>query len=60
MEIIEHHNNSYKVKLSKGEHSIGYLFGFMEDVKAEFDVSEYQVSQTSLEQIFNNFAREID
>jgi hypothetical protein len=32
----------------------------MEDIKAEFDVSEYSVCQTSLEQIFNNFAKEAE
>jgi hypothetical protein len=29
----------------------------MEDLKESYDISEYQVSQTTLEQIFNNFAK---
>jgi hypothetical protein len=29
----------------------------MEDIKLEYSISEYSVSQTSLEQIFNNFAK---
>jgi hypothetical protein len=56
--VIEHINNTYKLKVTKDNYSIGYLFGFMEDIKAEYEVSEYSVSSTSLEQIFNNFARE--
>jgi hypothetical protein len=28
----------------------------MEDVKEQFKISEYSVNQTTLEQIFNNFA----
>ena len=30
----------------------------MEEIKESFNISEYSVSQTSLEQIFNIFARE--
>lgn len=55
-EIIEHYNNSWKLKLSRDNYSIGYLFGMMEDIKDKYDINEYQVSQTTLEQIFNNFA----
>jgi hypothetical protein len=57
-EIIEHHNNSFKLKVQKLDYSIGYVFGFMEGVKNIYEISEYSVSSTSLEQIFNNFARE--
>ena len=32
----------------------------MEDLKVELSISEYSVSQTSLEQIFNNFAKEAE
>ena len=60
LQIIEHHGNNYKFKVSKDGHSIGYLFGYMEDIKTKFDVIEYSVSQTTLEQIFNNFAKEIE
>ena len=49
LDIIEHHNNSFKLKVSKDRHTIGYLFGLMEDIKAEFEISEYSVCQTSLE-----------
>lgn len=59
-EVIEHYSNSYLVKVSKDNYSIGYLFGLMEDIKESFAISEYSVSQTTLEQIFNNFAKEAE
>ncbi len=46
--------------VSRDNYSIGYLFGLMEDIKNDYDFSEYQVSQTTLEQIFNNFAKEAE
>lgn len=56
-QIVEHYNNSWKIKVSRDNFSIGFLFGMMEDLKGEYDINEYQVSQTTLEQIFNNFAK---
>jgi len=35
--------------MDKEDFTIGYLFGLMEDNKAQFEVSEYSVSQTTLE-----------
>jgi hypothetical protein len=46
--------------VSRDNYSIGYLFGLFEDIKEQFFISEYSVSQTSLEQIFNNFAKEAE
>ena len=60
IELLEHFSNSYVVKVSKDNYSIGYLFGFMEGFKTQYSISEYSVSQTTLEQIFNNFAREAE
>jgi hypothetical protein len=57
LNVIEHYNNSYKLKVSRDNYSIGFLFGLMEDIKEDYSISEYSVSQTSLEQIFNNFAK---
>ncbi len=48
-EIIEHFNNSYKIKVSRDSYSIGYLFGMMEQVKNQYSISEYSVCQTTLE-----------
>lgn len=60
VEIIEHYSNSYKIKVSKDNFTIGYLFGMMEEIKVQYSISEYSCSQTSLEQIFNNFAKEAE
>ena len=56
VEIVEHWNNSWRLKIQRGDYSIGYIFGLVEDNKAQFEISEYSVAQTTLEQIFNNFA----
>lgn len=57
-EIVEHWGNSWKLKIPRDlEKSIGYLFGLVENLKNQAEVKEYSVSQTSLEQIFNNFAQ---
>ena len=59
VEILEHYGYSYKMKIRRGQKSIGYVFGLFEDeIKKRFEVSEYSVSQTTLEQIFNSFAKE--
>jgi hypothetical protein len=54
--VIEHYGSSWKLKVSRDKYSIGYLFGLMEDIKSIYQISEYSVNQTTLEQIFNNFA----
>ena len=56
LKILEHYGNFWKIKVSRDEFSIGYLFGLMEKIKGNFNISEYSVAQTSLDQIFNNFA----
>lgn len=41
--------------------SIGYLFGFIEKMKAneeKYLINEYQAQETTLEQVFNQFAKE--
>ena len=44
LDIIEHYNNSWKLKVSRDNYSIGFLFGMMEDLKESYDINEYQVS----------------
>lgn len=57
--LIEHYGNSFKLKLPTFERSIGILFGLFEDeYKESFRIDEYSINQTSLEQIFNNFAKQ--
>ncbi len=60
--IAEFYDNNLKIKIGKSKEkiSIGSLFGLLEDLKAECNIAEYSISQTSLEQIFNKFASEND
>ena len=56
-EFIE---NNFLFKMKKGPKtkSIGFFFGLFEQYKEECFVTEYSIQQTSLEQIFNKFAKE--
>lgn len=56
-QLLEHYSNSYTFKVSRDQQSIGYVFGMMEEIKKQFEIQEYSATQTSLEQIFNIFAR---
>jgi ATP-binding cassette subfamily A (ABC1) protein 3 len=61
VELLEHYNDYFKLKVEKKAKSIGFLFGMIEGLKAECKISEYSVSQTTLEQIFQTFANlEVD
>ncbi|CAG9326092.1 unnamed protein product [Blepharisma stoltei] len=58
VEIMEHFSSLFKFKIAKeNEKSIGYLFSAVETNKEVLKISEYALSQSSLEQIFNDFAR---
>jgi ATP-binding cassette subfamily A (ABC1) protein 3 len=54
-EFIEN-NFLFKIKKSKDAKSIGFLFSLLEKEKENFEITEYSIQQTSLEQIFNKFA----
>jgi len=56
VEVIEKYGNYIRVRVPRQDKSIGSVFGLVEGMKAQYDVSEYSVSQTTLEQIFQNFA----
>lgn len=56
VELVEQCADFYKLKVPRDDKTIGYLFGLIEDMKTEANISEYSVTQTSLEQIFQNFA----
>jgi len=43
-EILEHYGNFWKLRVSRDNFSIGYLFGMMEDLKNQYDISEYSVA----------------
>lgn len=49
VEMIEQCADFYKLKVPRDEVTIGYLFGLIEDKKDECNISEYSVTQTSLE-----------
>ena len=58
--LSEHIENNFLFKMKKGENvkSIGFFFGLFEQHKEECYVTEYSIQPTSLEQIFNKFAKE--
>jgi len=41
--ILEHFGSSWKLKVSRDTYSIGFLFGMMEDIQKEYQISEYSV-----------------
>ena len=55
-------DNSFVFRIKRehceNEKSIGFLFGLIEKSKSEFNIEEYSIQLTSLEQIFNHFAKE--
>ena len=55
-------NLVFKIKRNKneGEKSIGFLFGIIEENKKKFNIEQYFLQLTSLEQIFNKFAKETE
>lgn len=57
VEVLEHVADFFKVRVPRGETTIGYAFGRIEDRKQALRISEYSVSQTTLEQIFQTFAK---
>lgn len=62
--LIDYFDNSFKLKIRKYSDgrknpTSGFLFSFIEDFKRDCKISEYSINQTSLEQIFNKFAKEV-
>ena len=58
--LSEYLENNFLFKMKKGENtkSIGFFFGLFEQHKEECFVTEYSIQPTSLEQIFNKFAKD--
>ena len=56
VEVIEIFGSSAKFRVERSEKSIGFVFGLLEKCKVQHEISEYSVSQTTLEQIFQTFA----
>lgn len=58
VEVIEHYHLMSKFKLKKQNvKSIGKLFAVIEEKKDKMKISDYSICMTSLEQIFNSFAK---
>ena len=59
---VDYRDNNFLFKIKrnkiKGEKSIGFLFGLIEDNKIKYNVGQYYLQFSSLEQIFNKFAHE--
>lgn len=55
MEKNSNNNIKYEVKLTN---NFGYIFKIMEECKSRGFVQDYSFSQTSLEQVFINFAKQ--
>lgn len=49
VEILEHYSNYFKLRVPRGNLTIGYAFGIIEEAKNRFRISEYSASQTTLE-----------
>jgi ATP-binding cassette subfamily A (ABC1) protein 3 len=58
VEILEQYSDYFKLRVPKGDKSIGFVFGFIEGQRDAFSIAEYSVSQTTLEQIFQAFANQ--
>jgi len=55
MSIVEHFQSFFRFK-TESKMVIGKFFGLLEDKKKELNVMQYSIRQTTIEQIFNNFA----
>jgi hypothetical protein len=50
LRLIEHYQTFFNFQLEKDPNmTIGYLFGLIEDAKENLGISEYTLSQTTLE-----------
>jgi ABC-type proline/glycine betaine transport system ATPase subunit len=58
VELIEQFSNYIRVRVGRLDKSIGFVFGLLDKIKKPYDIHEYAVSQTTLEQIFQSFADE--
>lgn len=58
VEILEQCGEFFKLRVPKDSKTIGWLFGQLEHEKRGLGIEEYSVTQTTLEQIFQNFANQ--
>jgi ATP-binding cassette subfamily A (ABC1) protein 3 len=55
-ELERSSSNSFRYRVDRGTLSLGDVFGEFEDASDRLSISVYSVGQTTLEQIFNQFA----
>ena len=56
--LVEQTGDEASLKIAKdGGKSIGYLYGFLENIRKDFAIKEYSAECTTLEQVFNHFAK---
>ncbi|XP_056020266.1 phospholipid-transporting ATPase ABCA1-like isoform X2 [Ostrea edulis] len=56
-ELLEAHHNMLQYQL-KSRVKLSYIFGQLEKVKSRLNIEDYSVSQTTLDQVFINFAKD--
>jgi hypothetical protein len=44
VEVLEHYNDYYRLRVPRGEKSIGFVFGLIENKKELYKINEYSVS----------------
>ena len=57
VELLEQCGEFFKLRVPREDKTIGWLFGQLENEKRELGIQEYNVTQTTLEQIFQSFAQ---
>lgn len=55
--LIDIHQNYLNYHITNTNMTLAEIFGTIEKAKVDFNIEDYSVSQTTLEQIFLNFAR---
>ena len=49
VDLVEIYGNFARVRFARNDKTIGFVFGLIESIKMKYEISEYSVSQTTLE-----------
>ncbi|ESP01294.1 hypothetical protein LOTGIDRAFT_212836 [Lottia gigantea] len=55
--LLEQHNNMVQYQLKTSSLSLAKLFSSLQSAKQEYHIEDYSVTQTTLDQVFINFAK---
>jgi len=60
--VPEHIGSFFKFRIDKSQeqHTIGFVFGYLQTLVEKYGISQYSASQTSLNQIFQIFAKQAE